>query len=164
MEQSHILKNKSQNRLFCLSLYHAAHVFVHNMFGRSFFHRLIKNTTFILYYKDIHQLFTIYFRPPLKAFVKCPSPEHPTHVSHHWVRWVELYIELSQHFDIEKRPRRRNPVNFPPTLLLSVSHSYKTPHIRHRSEHCWQLLFTYLTKLFKGQISRMEKVGGSREQ
>lgn len=61
---------------------------------------------------------------PFSSLIREPLPTvlKITRCVRRWVRWFVLYIEWSQHFDIRKRPQRRNPVNPPLThALLSIA-------------------------------------------
>lgn len=103
---------------------------------------------------------------PLLTLLHCPAPENPTHLSRHWVRWVALYIERSQRFDIRRRPQRCNPVNpLPPTLSSSLYFCIGDLLTNTLLQALLAaIVHFYFTKLFKGLISRMKKVGGNKRE
>lgn len=108
------------------------------------------------YCSDIFFLFFLLHRP---------APDDPTHLSRHWVIWVALYIERSQRFDIRRRLQHCNPVTpLPPTLSslhLCICDLLTNALLQ---AILAAIVHFYFTKLFKGLISRMEKVGGNKKE
>lgn len=132
----------------------------------TFFLRALKKhcSAVLLRYFFLH--FNLFFlkRGPLFILLHRPAPDDPTHLSRHWVIWVALYIEQSQRFDIRRRLQHRNPVTpLPPTLSslhLCICDLLTNTLLQ---AILAAIVHFYFTKLFKGLISRMKKVGGNKK-